>query len=409
MFTQTELKQIRRHLGFSMKEFSELIGLNVNTYKKMESGERKPSQELQEKLDRFISKLSKKRDSKLEGKIDYLRVRFKTLDYKTIIDKVLKLYQKPFVKELRGRYSYDGFVSFGDINVYFSTSDSHMGTLVEFSGSGCRQFEWYMTNEQNRDWEIFLLDCFDYGTTFYDSFKAVEDFIKITRIDIALDEMYDPNGNYDLLKLKRKKERGLIKSKLKSFDYHDGLKGEESKGKSLYFGSKQSPLVLNFYEKDLEQAGKLGIPIELVHAEYGFKNRYEVRLLDDYDNQFVQKWLHEFDGFSLADKAVALINDKLHVYQIRDGLSLDDEWYALMGSYGSFKFEMQPKEYEPGVKEYRWLERSVIPTIKFIQELEQITQRYRLRQMIDDAVLSDEHQRTLDFLRDEAERRENYA
>lgn len=409
MFTHREVKQIRRHLGFSMKEFSELMGINVGTYKKMESGIRKVNQELQQRLEQFMKSRQRLGFSKLEGKIDYLRVRFKTLDYKTIIDKVLKLSEKPFVQQKSGRYSYEGYVKFGDINVYFSTSDSHMGTLVEFSGLGCRQFEWYLINEQNRDWEIFLLDCFDYGTKFHESFKAVENFIKVTRIDIALDEMYAPEGNYDLNKLKRKKEKGLIKSKLQSYDYHDGQKGDKSTGVSLYFGSRNSPLFFNFYQKDLEQAQKLNIPVDMVHFEYGFKNRYEVRLLDNHANQFVKKWLHEFDGFSLADKAVGLINDKLHVYQQKNGLRLDEEWYSLMGSYGSFKFDMQPKEYEIGVKEYRWAEERLAPTLKYIEEMEKITKDYRLRRMINEAELSEERLKNLELLRERYGQKENYA
>ena len=40
MFDHKELKKIRRHLGFSLKEFAELLDVKYNTYKKIEMGER---------------------------------------------------------------------------------------------------------------------------------------------------------------------------------------------------------------------------------------------------------------------------------------------------------------------------------------------------------------------------------
>ena len=43
---------------------------------------------------------------------------------------------------------------------------------------------------------------------------------------------------------------------------------------------------------------------------------------------------------------------------------MDSDWYALMGSYEAFKFVMCPELCEIGVKEYRWIERSVARTLK---------------------------------------------
>lgn len=395
-----ELKRVRQYLGFSIAEFAQVLGVKSNTYKKMESGKRSVSDIVATEFSKFMNKRSKVSESKLEGKIDYLRIRFKTLDYKTIIDKVLCLPDKPFVKEDKSYYSYQGRVSFGNIDVLYSTTDVNMGTLIEFSGQGCRFFEWYLINEQDRDWEQFLLDCFSYANSYTETLAQLDDFMKVTRIDIALDELYNPDGNYDLEWLKEKKDAGLLKTKSQSFKYVDGSSGSESKGKSLYFGSPQSPIVLNFYEKDLEQADKLNLPVEFIHSEYGFKNRYEVRLLDKYAHKFVKKWLYEFDGFHLADKAVSFINDKLHVYkQTKNGLKLDDEWYALMGSYGSFKFTMSPKVYEVGVKEYRWVDERLAPTLKYLLELEQLRGEHKLYNMIHDAILSDRHKANLAYER----------
>lgn len=406
-----ELGRIRRHLGFSMKEFAELFSVNVNTYKKMETGERAIQKDFKERFETFLNHRSKLPSSKLEAKIDYIRIRFKTTDYKTVIDKVLQLKDKPFYKEDRGRYAYKNFVSFSKINVYFS-EDRNMGTLIEMSGQACRAFEWYMINEQERDWEKFLSSCYSYALACTTTLQEADDFLKVTRFDIALDELYNPKGNYDIVKLKKKREKGLLRTKSDTFDYRDGKKGKKSKGKSLYFGSVNSPIVLNFYEKDLEQADKLDVPVEFIHSEYGFKNRYEVRLMSNYSNDFVRKWINEFDGYSLADKAVSIINDKIHVYkEIKDGVSLDNEWYSLMGSYGSFQFQMHPKQYEVGIKEYRWYEQGgPASTRKFLLELEKIRGESRVENIDESIELSDEQKAMLEYERQRlADEKENDA
>lgn len=400
MVLAVELRKIRQHVGFSMKEFADLLDIGYEAYRKYEVGEREHPKDLDDRLRKLFPE-HKQTGMKLDGKIDYLRIRFKTLDFKTIIDRVLKLKDKPFTVQPNGRYSYNHFVKFGDINIYFSSEDTAMGTLVELSGSGCRQFEWYMINEQKRDWKDFFNACVTFARSYAVTEAEQRNFLKFTRIDIALDEYYNEKGNFDLYSLKLKEDKGLIKRKAKSFKFIDGSFGKESKGKSIYFGSENSPIVLNFYEKDLEQADKFDLPVEFIHSQYGFKNRYEVRLLDKYSDEFVWEWLSSYDQFNLSDKAVRIINDKVHVFTKRKGkIELDQSWYALMGSYGSFRFEMKPAEYDIGLKEYRWYDKSVSRTVQYLLALEIIRGQYRLSDMTMDVELTDEQKANLEFERD---------
>ena len=393
MFDYKELKRIRRHLGFSLKEFSALLDVNYNTYKKIEIGERELPKVSQKKFQRLFFNQQKLKGTRLEGKIDYLRVRFKTLDYKTIIDKVLRLGEKQFSEQKKGLYSYHYKIEFQNINIYWSENDHHMGTLVEFSGAGCRQFEYYLQTEQKRDWKDFVCSCVSFAQKSTASPEAAADFLKFTRLDIALDELYNPEGNYPLPDLKDRYEKGLIETKAKSFQLVDKSSGSQSQGKSFYFGSRNSPVFFNFYEKDLEQAGKLDVPVEFVREYYQFKNRYEVRLNDEAANQFVKEWAESYQ-FDVAGRAVGLINDKIHVYkQTRGGRQLDSDWYALMGSYEAFKFVMCPELCEIGVKEYRWIERSVARTLKRVLMLEEIRGVKKLSQIIREAVLSDDDEK----------------
>lgn len=66
--------------------------------------------------------------------------------------------------------------------------------------------------------------------------------------------------NYDLFELKEKVEQGLVDTTFRNFDFTGGIvvkSGQRlNKGLSLYFGSRQSPFYLNFYQKDYELAKK---------------------------------------------------------------------------------------------------------------------------------------------------------
>ena len=54
-----------------------------------------------------------------------------------------------------------------------------------------------------------------------------------------------------------------------------------NKGLSLYFGSRQSPLYFNFYQKDYELARKESMSVEEAREKHEIKNRYEIRLSDE--------------------------------------------------------------------------------------------------------------------------------
>lgn len=393
MLTASELRKIRKHMGFSIKSFASILDLKLGTYKKIETGNREVPSDIEERIEvAFPTVVS---DAKLVGSVDYLRVRFRTQDYKTIIDKVLKLSGKPFVLQENGRYAYSHYLMFGHINLYFSEDRAEMGTLVEFSGQGCAQFEWYLVNEQERDWKEFFLDCVEFSRKHTQSEKELRSFLKFTRIDIALDEYYSESGNYNIYDLKLKHDKGLVHKKAQNFECVDGFKRNDSKGKSLYFGSRESLVILNFYEKDLEQADKLNIPVDVVWSLYGYKNRYEVRLQDKVSDEFVWDWIESYQ-FEVADKAVEIINDKIQVYD--ENHKLDKEWYSLMGSYGSFKFEMRPEEFDIGVREYRWYDDQVSRTVHYLMAIEVIKEKQRFSDMTLDSELSDKQKENLEFL-----------
>lgn len=101
-----QLKKIRLSMGLNQAEMSKLVGINRRTYKSYELGERLITEDFK-RLIYEINNTGLKNSFYLDGKIDYLRIRFQTFDWKTIIDDVLKLEDKPFESNASSRYGYD--------------------------------------------------------------------------------------------------------------------------------------------------------------------------------------------------------------------------------------------------------------------------------------------------------------
>lgn len=53
-------------------------------------------------------------------------------------------------------------MSYGSIRILRHSENIDMGTLVEFNGGGCREFEQEL-KDQNRTWKQFFQDCFHFS------------------------------------------------------------------------------------------------------------------------------------------------------------------------------------------------------------------------------------------------------
>lgn len=217
---------------------------------------------------------------------------------------------------------------------------------------------------------------------------------KIPRIDIALDEMVsDFYPNYDLFELKEKWEKRLVDSSLQNFDFRGGevVKKNQhlNKGLSLYFGSRQSPMYMNFYQKDFELAKNEQISVEMARQKYEMKNRYEVRLADEKAYLFVEYLLST--GETLEWVVKELIDTSIKVYDcdaegIRTGYS--ENWRLVIESMESLRLTMkgQKPSYE---KSLRWLSNYLAPTLKKIWIIDQTLGKNELMERIEKAELKD--------------------
>ncbi|MDQ0552378.1 DNA relaxase NicK [Enterococcus lactis] len=243
-----DLKRFRKELGLKQKELAVKLEIERSLISKIESGKRLISKELEAKIIDVLHLDGGK--ATVEAKIDFLRIRFKTLDVQTIIEKLLHMDQAWFTHESRGFYHYTETFSYGAIRLFRNPEDINMGIMLDLSGEGCRQLEEIFEEDNDRSWTEFFRSL--YEDDIFGKNLIVD--TKITRIDIALDELIvEGKENFDLYSLKEKMEQGLVHTTFKNFDFSGGFSYEKgqmvNKGLSLYFGSRQSPLYFNFYQK----------------------------------------------------------------------------------------------------------------------------------------------------------------
>ena len=388
------LNKVQKMYAFSDQEMSNYLEIDRATlYRWKEAGEIPESYD--SKVNALIAFKEGVRDSgfSLEGKVDYVKVTFKTQDYIDVIAKVLCLQNKPFLEEEKGGSGYDTKYTFQNINVFISKKREDMGCMIELKGQACRQYEWYFENEQKSSWRDFFIRCFEYERAIS---QGEGKFMNIPRLDIALDEKYNENGNFELGKLVDLWDSGLVESRLTMKQIEDN--GHYGKAKTIYFGSRQSTYHFCFYQKDIEQAKKLGLDIDLIHSSLKFKNRYEVRMCDDVALEFVRKSLNE--KIDMARLAVWVINSKIKVFERMNGDKvLNREWYSLLGEVDKIGFSTSPVETGFFDKQYRWLNENVSGVTALIKKWESITGDNKLKKILFDGEISDKNWKKLEQAR----------
>ena len=388
------LNKVQKMYAFSDQEMSNYLEIDRATlYRWKEAGEIPESYD--SKVNALIACKEGVRDSgfSLEGKVDYVKVTFKTQDYIDVIAKVLCLQNKPFLEEEKGGSGYDTKYTFQNINVFISKKREDMGCMIELKGQACRQYEWYFENEQKSSWRDFFIRCFEYERAIS---QGEGKFMNIPRLDIALDEKYNENGNFELGKLVDLWDSGLVESRLTMKQIEDN--GQYGKAKTIYFGSRQSTYHFCFYQKDIEQAKKLGLDIDLIHSSLKFKNRYEVRMCDDVALEFVRKSLNE--KIDMARLAVWVINSKIKVFErMNSDKVLNREWYSLLGEVDKIGFSTSPVETGFFDKQYRWLNENVSGVTALIKKWENITGDNKLKKILFDGEISDKNWKKLEQAR----------
>ena len=148
--------------------------------------------------------------------------------------------------------------------------------------------------------------------------------VRVKRLDIALDELYKGYGHEEehiqipelIDKLYAKGNCPRYHSRKwnitggGSFTDNDDM--EANHGLSLYFGSRQSQLYFNFYEKRYEIARMENISLEESLEIFGIWNRYELRFSDQKAQGVVEEYIN---GVDLGEIARGIVNKEIQVYK----------------------------------------------------------------------------------------------
>lgn len=140
----SRFRREREQNGLSRKAVAAAAGLSREYLCRVESGKMPLTDQMQRRLAAALKALY---PEPLNLMIDYVRIRFSTMDIEYILERVLRLKMKYFVQEDHGFYSYSSMYVLGDITV-MTSPDEEKGVLLELKGKGCRQFEAYLNGQK---------------------------------------------------------------------------------------------------------------------------------------------------------------------------------------------------------------------------------------------------------------------
>ncbi|MGO0093106.1 replication initiation factor domain-containing protein [Streptococcus suis] len=390
------LKKFRKErIGVSQNDFASMVGLSVNTIKSYESNRRMLTTEKFLEMKEQLGYLNNE-SNRLEVLIDYVRITFMDVrDLEYFVERYLYSPLSEFESNETRLMMYTHLWKRGDIWIFDyadkSRTDNYQMTL-QLSGKGCRQMELIMEREGITWCEFFQRMLFERKD------------MRVRRLDIAMDELYQgidkEHEQVNLSDLIRKLySKELYYEKMKTWNAVDGgkLDGSANQGLSLYFGSRQSNMYFNFYEKRYELARREGMTVSESLGVFGVWNRYEIRLAREKADAVVEEFT---GGVDLAEIARGLINSRLEVFDGTNeygGYVPDEKWQKLFGGVEPLTLSVRPEPYdiESTVK---WLIYQVSNSLLLVDEADKILNTQYLQMILSAGELTDKAKATLEAL-----------
>ena len=360
-----EIKAKRKEFKASQEGVANLVNVSREYYSRIESGKKKPSEELKTEIENAVEKFDPKYE--ISAIYDYVRIRFETYDYMEIFHEVLKMQFSKFIHVEYGFYSYREQYMFSGVTVMLADeldakgNPTKKGTLIEMKGVGCRFFEGVL-EAQGRTWNDFFCDCMKFECVF-------------RRVDIAIN---DVAGILSIPELSAKVGTDECKSGFNSYQTvnsgkirrQEEMDGKLYMGDTLYLGSFQSKVYFCIYEKDYEQYVKMGTPIE----EAPIKNRFEIRLMEEYALGAIMDLITNDD---IENTAFKIINKYVEFKKKDDKLppkkwDMCYRWLWFIGNgRAKLKLAMQPEPYSLEKSE-RWIAKQVAPTLALAKKIDKL-------------------------------------
>lgn len=339
----------REERGWTQRYLAEKVGISRSLLSKVEKGTRQLSAE---KLTLILDSLQEEIVPVNRVLIDYLTIHFFSNQHLKLIEEIIGMPIERFEELDYAPKGYIGqYVWNQVITIRYSIDDTVKGTIMEFSGQGCKHLAMRLKTAKS-NWQEFFRKVLDYQGNF-------------TRIDFTLDDFV---GSLSIPELKRKVTLGHVWTTFQVSESHGGtdITNNESNGETLYLGSKKSQCRFCFYQKDYEQRKRRGIPLE----EAEVKNRFELRYRKEKAQSLAKIISRSHD---LTKLFFELLNGAVCFYD-RDpndpGAKVDKKWAAFIGNHGAITISLEtiPQSFE---KSMNWLIHGVSPSLAFIAQVDQ--------------------------------------
>lgn len=192
-------------------------------------------------------------------------------------------------KLMKGHYLYRQSLRYNDINVYFDGTEE-MGIHIQISGQGCRHFE----NRKNFIWKDFIWTLLSW-------FNA-----SISRVDIAIDT-FDDSINLD--RIQRKLELEEYTMLWKTWKPDDGARGKGILpiGKTIYFGTRESDVMLRMYDKKAKEK-----------SDKDYWIRTELVIKSDKAENFCKMYIAEINPRDIGQIATGILNKYISFKEYND-------------------------------------------------------------------------------------------
>lgn len=339
----------REERGWTQRYLAEKVGISRSLLSKVEKGTRRLSEE---NLSFLLDYLQEEVVPVNRVLIDYLTLHFFSNNHLKLIEDIIGMPIEHFEELDYAPKGYVGqYVWNQVITIRYSIDDKIKGTVMEFSGQGCKHLaRWLKTRKTN--WQQFFRKVLDYQGNF-------------TRIDFTLDDFV---GSLGIPELKRKVTLGHVWTTFQVSESHGGtdIVNNESNGETLYLGSRKSQCRFCFYQKDYEQRKRRGIPIE----EAEVKNRFELRYRKEKAQSLAKIISRTSD---LTKLFFELLNGAVCFYDRNPkdpDAKVDAKWAAFIGNHGAISISLEaiPQSFE---KSINWLMHGVSPSLAFIAQVDQ--------------------------------------
>ncbi|EOH94675.1 replication initiation factor domain-containing protein [Enterococcus villorum] len=366
----------REERGWTQRYLAEKVGISRSLLSKVEKGTRRLSAE---KLNLVLDSLQEEIVPVNRVLIDYLTIHFFSNQHLKLIEEIIGMPIERFEELDYAPKGYIGqYVWNQVITIRYSIDDTVKGTVMEFSGQGCKHLAMRLKTAKS-NWQEFFRKVLDYQGNF-------------TRIDFTLDDFV---GSLSIPELKRKVTLGHVWTTFQVSESHGGtdIINNESNGETLYLGSKKSQCRFCFYQKDYEQRKRRGISLE----EAEVKNRFELRYRKEKAQSLAKIISKTHD---LTKLFFELLNGAICFYDRAPndpGAKVDAKWAAFIGNHGATTISLEtiPQSFE---KSMNWLIHSVSPTLAFIQEVDNHFDSNLINEIISCGELSSRQKKILENL-----------